>query len=186
MPKFGQSSIEYLIVLAIGLILAIVTLSLLGFFPDIALNLEYRNAEAFWQGEARPFTIPDSVYTEATKRAYIAFENMDMEDYNISSISLNGSQIGFYEYNTSWNDNQGPSYLVTPGCSPPYCVYSFVVGARQTKSITTDNFMSADEICGVGGTIGTLPFDITYQRVSNSAVFTEKSTYPLSIKCIRD
>jgi len=55
----GQGATEYLVLLAVVLIIALVSIALLGFFPGMASDAKITQSNSYWRGEARPFAIID-------------------------------------------------------------------------------------------------------------------------------
>jgi len=55
----GQGATEYLVLLAVVLIVALVSVALLGFFPGMANDSKITQSDAYWRGVARPFAIID-------------------------------------------------------------------------------------------------------------------------------
>ncbi|MEM2137580.1 MAG: hypothetical protein QW568_00650 [Candidatus Anstonellaceae archaeon] len=53
----GQGATEYLVLLAVVLIIALVSIALLGFFPGLATDARITQSNSYWRGEARPFAI---------------------------------------------------------------------------------------------------------------------------------
>src|SRR3989338_4214046 len=53
----GQGATEYLVLLAVVLIIALVSIALLGFFPGLASDARITQSNSYWRGEARPFAI---------------------------------------------------------------------------------------------------------------------------------
>lgn len=53
----GQGATEYLVLLAVVLIIALVSIALLGFFPGLATDAKITQSNSYWRGEARPFAI---------------------------------------------------------------------------------------------------------------------------------
>ena len=60
----GQGATEYLVLLAVVLIVALVSVALLGFFPGMASDAQMTQSQAYWQG-AQPISI-----VESAARAY--------------------------------------------------------------------------------------------------------------------
>jgi len=58
----GQGATEYLVLLAVVLIIALVSISLLGFFPGLASDAKITQSTTYWRGEARPISIVDSSF----------------------------------------------------------------------------------------------------------------------------
>lgn len=182
----GQAALEYVIGLAVLLVLSLAVLALLGGIPDFGINIENRHAENFWKEQARPFTIQEANYKAQNKYAYIALENMERESLNLTSIFVNGSQLGFYEYDPTYTDGRGQSALVTPGCTPPQCNYSFVFAPREVRRLATDAFLSADDICGVGGQTGKMGFEFAYRRLNYDSLLWQKAPVGVVLVCVRE
>ena len=53
----GQGATEYLILLAIVLVISLVAISLLGFYPNLATDAKITQSNSYWRNEARPFSI---------------------------------------------------------------------------------------------------------------------------------
>lgn len=53
----GQGATEYLVLLAAVLIIALVSLALLGFFPGMATDAKVSQSASYWRSEAKPFAI---------------------------------------------------------------------------------------------------------------------------------
>jgi len=73
----GQGATEYLVLLAVVLIVALVSVALLGFFPGMASDAQITQSKAYWQS-ASPIQI-----IESDARAYTA-----MSDYTSLYIRL--------------------------------------------------------------------------------------------------
>ena len=56
----GQGATEYLVLLAVVLIVALVSVALLGFFPGMAADARVTQSQSYWRGQARPFAILDA------------------------------------------------------------------------------------------------------------------------------
>jgi len=59
MKMFGQGATEYLVLLAVVLIVALVSVALLGFFPGMASDAQITQSQAYWQS-ATPIAIVES------------------------------------------------------------------------------------------------------------------------------
>ncbi len=187
-PIRAQATIEYLIVLAIATMLSLIALVFLGFFPNFSYNIEFREADVFWKDQARPFTAVDSYYQAATRRGYLALENMEPETLVIKGIFFNDTQASFYLYNTSPNiiDGVGLSYCNQSSCGTSPCNCSLSLPGRAMQRIVTESFMSADEICGIGGSEGKVPFRINYTRPSPyNGNFIQSGNLQLALRCLR-
>lgn len=86
--KKGQGATEYLVLLAVVLIVAMVAIALLGFFPGLAIDAKKTQSDAYWRGEARPFAILEHAQTGATLSLVI--QNLEAEQKQITNISVAG------------------------------------------------------------------------------------------------
>jgi len=66
----GQGATEYLVLLAIVLIVALVSVALLGFFPGTASDAQITQSQAYWQG-ASPIAILESAARYDTNTGFI-------------------------------------------------------------------------------------------------------------------
>ncbi len=57
----AQGATEYLILLAVVLIIALVSVALLGFFPGVSYEARVAQSDAYWSGEAQPIQIVEHV-----------------------------------------------------------------------------------------------------------------------------
>ncbi len=95
----GQGATEYLVLLAVVLIVALVSVALLGFFPGMAADARITQSSAYWRGQARPFAILDNSVTAAGVGTFI-LQNMEANgpytvvDFNVWN-STNGTDLSF-------------------------------------------------------------------------------------------
>jgi len=83
----GQGATEYLVLLAVVLIVALVSVALLGFFPGMAADARITQSQSYWRGQARPFAILENSCTTAT--CTLVLQNMEANGpYTISASGL--------------------------------------------------------------------------------------------------
>ena len=86
----GQGATEYLVLLAVVLIVALVSVALLGFFPGMASDARIAQSQSYWRGQARPFAILDSSISGTV--ATISIQNVEANGpYNITGMTINGA-----------------------------------------------------------------------------------------------
>ena len=89
----GQGATEYLVLLAVVLIVALVSISLLGFFPGMASDAKITQSQSYWRGEARPFAIMEHTVAGSTGAAIIVVQNVDaMGTYTITNFTINANK----------------------------------------------------------------------------------------------
>ena len=96
--KPGQGATEYLVLLAVVLIVALVSVSLLGFFPGMSSDTQLKQSQAYWSGTARPFQVLDEASTYGTlcgadnSGGYmLSMQNTEASSLKITNISVDGS-----------------------------------------------------------------------------------------------
>ena len=88
--KKGQGATEYLVFLAVVLIVAMVAIALLGFFPGLAGDAKQTQSDAYWRGEARPFAILEHSMNTSGNLTLI-LQNVDADQRKLTAINIGGS-----------------------------------------------------------------------------------------------
>jgi len=105
--QHGQGATEYLVLLAVVLIIALVAIMLLGYFPGMATDAKITQSNTYWRGDARPFAI-----TEATinSTGHGTFVLQNMEANGPFMITL--FQVGSYNNSSNISIATGESKIV--------------------------------------------------------------------------
>jgi hypothetical protein len=82
----GQGATEYLVLFAVVLIIAMVVIALLGFFPSIGTGAKQSASESYWKS-ARPIQIT-SAYVTSNGAFNIAVQNAESNAIKITSIAV--------------------------------------------------------------------------------------------------
>lgn len=89
--KKGQGATEYLVLLAVVLIVAMVAIALLGFFPGLAGDAKKTQSDAYWRGEARPFAILE--HAQSGTDLTLVLQNVEADQRVINNISISGQGV---------------------------------------------------------------------------------------------
>ena len=84
----GQGATEYLVLLAVVLIIALVSISLLGFFPGLAADAKITQSDSYWRGQARPMGILDSSFSANGTGQVVVTNNDASSSLRADSITL--------------------------------------------------------------------------------------------------
>ena len=103
----GQGATEYLVLLAVVLIIALVSIMLLGYFPGMATDAKITQSNAYWRGEARPFAITES---NINSTGYGSFVLQNMEANGPFMVSM--FQVGNYNNTSNISFSAGESKTV--------------------------------------------------------------------------
>jgi uncharacterized protein (UPF0333 family) len=82
----GQGATEYLVLLAVVLIIALVSIALLGFFPGLAGDARKTQSDSYWRGEARPFQIVAHSCTGTTLT--MVLQNSESDKRTLTNVTI--------------------------------------------------------------------------------------------------
>ncbi len=109
MGMHAQAATEYLILLAVVMMIALVSLGLLGFYPGLARDAKLRQSEAYWRGTS-PIAITGAL-AESNGVLTLALENHGTE--SIAVTATNGHQPG--QMDRLYDMCAGHSIYMSPG-----------------------------------------------------------------------
>ena len=121
-PLHGQGATEYLVLLAVVLIVALVSVALLGFFPGMASDAQITQSQMYWQS-ATPIAIVESaarIITSGSTRPYLLLRNTGTYSIRITGIigGDGGKATQFRTENTcglTGDMNFSDYYYLAPG-----------------------------------------------------------------------
>jgi hypothetical protein len=199
----AQGATEYLVLLAVVLIVALVSVALLGFFPGIASDTQITQSKAYWQSTS-PIQIIESdarAYssTGGYNSLYIRFRNSGSYQIRVTKLVADNNQsiseiydgIGPYA-------NMSDYYLMAPGEEkhisytggwaglPNRAIYVRAAGICTSYSIS---FCTAQSLCqnssSSPGTLSVSGFGFEYTEYIEGQQVTKRQAglKPLLIKC---
>jgi len=155
----GQGATEYIVLLAVVLIVALVSMALLGFFPGMALDSKITQSQVYWQG-----TMPISV-TEWYGGYYLGYPRFGFRMRNSGAYPIrltgviggdNGKIQNFYTVGGVTCTPLTPGYYsisdyfyLAPGEEKYFAPASLVTCERRL--IATTNATGTDGTHTVGG-----------------------------------
>jgi hypothetical protein len=80
----GQGATEYLVLLAVVLIIALVSIALLGFFPGLAGDARRTQSDSYWRGDARPFAIME--HSASGGALSVVIQNIDSDQRTMTGF----------------------------------------------------------------------------------------------------
>ena len=203
----AQGATEYLVLLAVVLIVALVSVALLGFFPGMASDAQITQSKTYWQS-AQPISIVESaavVYgAGAPERTmpYIRIRNSGAYPIRITKLlGTNGQSISQLWVSPS-NRNISDYYYLAPGEESYFAdsadggIPHFSVPAQRYISFSqgssgssTYNLQAAASICNPlnssnPGTLVMNDFGFEYiEYIENQPITKRQVGKPLVIKC---
>jgi len=103
----GQGATEYLVLLAVVLIIALVAIMLLGYFPGMATDAKITQSNAYWRGEARPFAITETNINSSGHGSFV-LQNMEADGPFVITLL----QVGSYNNSSNTTFSAGESKTI--------------------------------------------------------------------------
>ncbi len=88
----GQGATEYLVLLAVVLIIALVSIALLGFFPGLTGDAKLTQSDAYWRGQARPFQILEHTNSGSTNLT-VVIQNSESDKMTLTALNIGGATM---------------------------------------------------------------------------------------------
>ena len=137
----GQGATEYLVLLAVVLIVALVSVALLGFFPGMAADARISQSQSYWRGQARPFAILDISIN--TTNATLSVQNMEAN--GPYTVSTNGILINGLGTTTSTAFAAGETKTMNVVGAFTACTSGSVYDYNVTITYTTPNSVTSKQ-----------------------------------------
>jgi len=161
----AQGATEYLIVLGVVLIIGLVSVSLLSYFPGTARDATATASNAYWQGQARPLKVQDIALTNDSTFVF-GMENVEADPLYLTGIGIDGASAAFGE--------QGAGFSNTS---------SIYFGPGENKLVEVS--LGAGNFNCVSGQAANMKLSFVYQT-SFGTTKTESSDNRFVLKCNMD
>jgi len=193
MRFFGQGATEYLVLLAVVLIVALVSVALLGFFPGMASDAQITQSQAYWKSASPIAVVETDAWTDGADyaRPYIRIRNVGAYPIRITKL-LGGGQSVSQVYAGSAT-NISDLYYMAPGEEKYFAAGGGVLVDRlifflYTGTSSTYFLRSASSLCNFNSTqAGTLQmnnFGFEYiEYIEGQQITKQEIGKPLIIKC---
>ena len=200
----GQGATEYLVLLAVVLIVALVSVALLGFFPGMASDAQITQSKAYWQGASPIQIIEGDAKARSTvanyNSLYIRFRNAGAYPIRITKLIADNNQSISQVWISSVAYDISDYFYMAPG-EEKYIAYS---GAWSTFTTATSraiviysvggasslfNLRAAQSICqnssSSPGILSISGFGFEYIAYIDGQQITKRQvgSKPLAIKC---
>jgi hypothetical protein len=131
----GQGATEYLVLLAIVLIIALVAIALLGYFPGISGDARRAQSDSYWRGDARPFAILEH-FANSSSISIVA-QNLEADQRTMTNFTFSTS---YSCTNGSWQSPLGTN------------ISSLVFAGGEKKTMLCGTTLCSTAGLGPGGT----------------------------------
>ena len=178
----GQSLLDYVIMVGVALLIALVALGLLGFWPTVTLDFQTRQAISYWQDQARPITV-DAMYSPASGTVDMALQTQIDEPITLTSMALNGTTLAFYRYDTSQPNDIGALMCNRASCRSNPCTCAINLPPRAMVRIVSESV--SDIVPCSGSKTGLLrQLNLSYSlSADQGTMLNESGPLDLNIVC---
>ncbi|MEM4137590.1 MAG: hypothetical protein QXH71_02405 [Candidatus Anstonellaceae archaeon] len=133
----GQITTEYLIILAVVLLITLVVAALFNFFPSVNISSVSKIKKEFLEN-SKPIAIREVFYKKSSARLYLVLNSKIEQNMTIRSIFLNGKKIGFFSYDSNSWEGVGSALCNPSSCSNSACVCSIFLKPFEELSIVSE------------------------------------------------
>ena len=134
----GQGATEYLVLLAVVLIVALVSVALLGFFPGMASDARITQSQSYWRGQAQPFAIQDASLSGPTGQ-------FSVQNMNANPMTLVNLSVGGVAFSGTGNGSFGAGEIKTVTTTVPNCASGSIYDLNVTIAYKTSAGISNTE-----------------------------------------
>jgi len=146
----GQGATEYLVLLAVVLIVALVSVALLGFFPGMASDAQVTQSQTYWQS-AQPIAVVETAWAWKQSAicwsavdcggAYIRIRNTGMYSIRLSAmLGANNSLDRYYNQPAGGTIQKFGNITLAPG--EETCIGNHNYNGMSTTNDTRCNYHS--------------------------------------------
>ena len=148
----GQGATEYLVLLAVVLIVALVSVALLGFFPGMAADARITQSQSYWRGQARPFAITEASINAAA--GSFTVQNVDATgSFILTALTINNTAVTVTGTPLTFAAGETKVVVVTAGIAPS-CSAGVVYDLPVSITYTTPNGITGVKQYGTKNLIG--------------------------------
>ncbi|MCX6769575.1 MAG: hypothetical protein NT051_02730 [Candidatus Micrarchaeota archaeon] len=197
----SQGATEYLVLLAVVLVIALVSIALLGFFPGTANEAQLSQSEIYWKS-ASPVAIVEggAVYSPSQSQAegasfsddYLIFQNNVVDRIVITGFKTakSASAVSISRISLSSGEKLcagSGSYSTQPNCNGVAVFPAMLSPAAGHDLANSSNALGVNSNCNPDGSgfVVANDFQIYYERYIDNAVINSvfTSSKPLMLKC---
>ena len=144
MNNKGQGTVEYLIILAVIIVIALVVVAVMGWFPGLGTGITEKESLAYWQNTS-PIAIKDWKFTGLATDVNFLFQNMTTDRITITEVTVDGTALGIgtVTLNAGSTGSIGAAASIGKACTSgqsyqfePVSISYDVNGGVQDKTLT--------------------------------------------------
>ena len=180
----AQLTMEFLVMLALFLIIAIISVGLYVVFTDFSSGMDAKNSLDYWKSQARPFSIDDAFYETYGGRIYFAIKSNSDHDLVLTKMMVNGTSLAFFKSELGTPEGASTPYCNLLSCTSGGCVCSMDINAYSSQTILSESYMIPSIVCPQDVKYTYFNIELEYSSLSTNVNYTQSGVYPLALKCL--
>ena len=174
----GQTSVEYLVLLAMALIIMLMVTVFVYLWPDYTYSVKKQRSDDYWQN-AKPFAVKSHMIVP--DQLVLEMENTEPVSLTVTRLYVDGTGLDFYNHSIPFN------WSVNDLCGGGNCALAMRPG--ETQIVSTYNFTSSPvNPCYIGASFSNgldyeADFNITYYATDAAAPEIQTGKMKLIGKC---
>ena len=149
MNSKGQGATEYLIILAVIIVIALVVVGVMGWFPGLGGGINEQQSKAYW-GSTQPIALTNWKITGSNSTFTV--ENNGTQKLTLTDITVDGVALGLADVNINAGASTTPAASANKTCTTGQ-TYSYDV----TISYDVVGGISSMTLTGAKPVVGTCP-----------------------------
>ncbi|MFH1587058.1 MAG: hypothetical protein ABID38_04335 [Candidatus Diapherotrites archaeon] len=109
----GQGTTEYLIILAVVIVIALVVVGVMGFLPGLGTSVTASQSKAYW-GAASPLAITDWEFDNSASGCDLVMRNQTSGKITVTAVEIEGAALTVSS--TALTAGQESALAITGGC----------------------------------------------------------------------
>jgi hypothetical protein len=138
----GQGATEYLVILAVVLIVALVVIALLGFFPGVGGAARESQSASYWSG-AQPFSI--TAFKVTGTNATLTMQNRLSEKLILNNISFDGNDGNTSNVTFKGGEEKTTSGTLSTTCGSSGSGFEYAIIITYTQGSVTGKKQFGDK-----------------------------------------
>ena len=182
--KKAQISLEYIIIVGIILIIALVVAYLTNIFGTYNFNFGAGFDKKFWEELSEPIAITEAYYNEQSLRFYFSLKSKETSNLTIKKIYLDGQQFAVFSYDSSKSQGVGNLLCTQSSCIFTGCDCNIELNPDLEKQIVSERFELGLQNCSENYFFQTnVKFVYQHNSLANELQYSPK--FKLIIRCTK-
>ncbi|MCX8190035.1 MAG: hypothetical protein N3F05_02285 [Candidatus Diapherotrites archaeon] len=148
MKNKAQGTTEYLIILAVIIIIALVVAGVMGWFPGLGGAITEQQSKAYWQGTS-PLAVTD--WKIGSTGARFTLKNVSTDKIELTDIGVSGTALGLADVNINAGETYTTDLDNSVTCTSGTYQHNLEISYNVVGGISGKKLVGAKPIVGTCG-----------------------------------